>query len=515
MSNRRFEMYQYRQIIVRLRAGESIRSIARSGLAGRRKIKYIYTIANEQGWLNNQSLLPEDDLLSKYLSEPQTKDIQQCNAKKYQEQIMNWANQGIKATSIHAALVRQHNYPGSYHSIRRLINKNNNTPAKVTVPLDFKPGECAQVNFGSGPKLIDISTGEIISTWIFVMILAFSRHQYAEIVLDQTINTWLKCHRHAFEFFGGVVNKVIIDNAKCAITKACYYDPQVQRAYAEYAEGYGFIISPCPPREPKKKGRVEASVKYIKTSFLPLREFKSLSDGNSQLTHWILETAGNRIHGSTHQKPLTSFMETERWLLKPLPDKPPELASWAKVKVHGDCHVQFAKCRYSVPHKLVGQLLWLHASESTIRVYQEHVLVALHSRLIKEGTRSTLNEHLPPHSVAYLMRDPQWCLKQAQQIGEHCYQLIKHLFKHTVLDKLRTAQGIIQLQNNYGQQRLNAACLRALLFDSPTYQTVKTILKKGLEYQQLPALTAFDQLAKSYTGTSIYCRDTSTLLIRH
>lgn len=241
-----------------------------------------------------------------------------------------------------------------------------------------------------------------------------------------------------------MVNKVIIDNAKCAITKACYYDPQVQRAYAEYAEGYGFIISPCPPREPKKKGRVEASVKYIKTSFLPLRKFKSLSDGNSQLINWILETAGNRIHGSTHQKPLTSFMETERWLLKSLSYKPPELASWAKVKVHGDCHVQFAKCRYSVPYKLVGQLLWLRASENTIRIYQEHVLVALHSRLIKEGTRSTLNEHLPPHSVAYLMRDPQWCLNQAQQIGEHCYQLIKHLFKHSVLDKLRTAQGIIQ-----------------------------------------------------------------------
>lgn len=80
------------------------------------------------------------------------------------------------------------------------------------------------------------------------MTLAFSRHQYAGIVLNQKTATWLECHRHAFEFFGGVVGRVMIDNAKCAITKACYHDPVVQRAYAEYAEGYGFKIDALPPR---------------------------------------------------------------------------------------------------------------------------------------------------------------------------------------------------------------------------------------------------------------------------
>ncbi len=100
--------------------------------------------------------------------------------------------------------------------------------------------------------------------------------------------------------------------------------------------------------------------------------------------------------------------------------------------MHGDCHVQFAKCRYSVPYALVCQLLWLRAGETAIRIYSENVLVSLHSRLIKEGLRSTLNEHLPPHGLAYIMKDPQWCLRQAQQIGEHCYQLIRSLFKHAV-----------------------------------------------------------------------------------
>ena len=85
------------------------------------------------------------------------------------------------------------------------------------------------------------------------MTLAWSRHAYAEVVTDQKVATWLGCHRRAFEWFNGVPRRLTIDNPKCAITRACYHDPQVQCAYAECAEGYGFKIEPCPPRDPKKK----------------------------------------------------------------------------------------------------------------------------------------------------------------------------------------------------------------------------------------------------------------------
>jgi hypothetical protein len=156
--------------------------------------------------------------------------------------------------------------------------------------------------------------------------LCFSRHLYAEIVTDQKVSTWLSCHRRAFEFFNGVPAKAIIDNPKCAITKACFRDPEVQRSYGEMAEGYGFLISPCPSRDPQKKGRVEAGVKYVKNRFVPLRQFRSLADANGQLRQWVMETAGNRIHGTTRQKPLTLFAESEKHLLTPLPDVPVEIA---------------------------------------------------------------------------------------------------------------------------------------------------------------------------------------------
>jgi len=148
--------------------------------------------------------------------------------------------------------------------------------------LDFEPGGVAQVDFGRGPVIDDPELGRV-ATWVFVMTLAWSPHTYAELVVDQTVATWLACHRRAFEFFGGVPARVVIDNAKCAITRGTT-DPEVQRTYGELAEGYGFRIDPCPPRDPRKKGRVEAGVKFTKRRFVPLREFRSLADANRQLS---------------------------------------------------------------------------------------------------------------------------------------------------------------------------------------------------------------------------------------
>jgi hypothetical protein len=257
------------------------------------------------------------------------------------------------------------------------------------------------------------------------------------------------------------------------------------------------------------KGRVESAVKFVRKTFLPLRRFRSLSDGNHQLSEWVVGVAGNRIHGTTRQRPLTQFVETERYLLKPLPDRPPELAVWKKVKVHADGHVQFDYCFYSVPYTLVPQSLWLRAVETTVRCFRDHELVAIHPRLHRHGSRSTLDEHLPPEALAYKMRTPQWCLSQAQEIGPGCHELIEALFAHRVLDHLRAAQGVIGLGKKYGSNRLEAACRRALAHDSVLYRTVKTILEKGLD-QQPPEPTP-PPLQAPYTGQGRFCRDTAEL----
>jgi hypothetical protein len=284
----------------------------------------------------------------------------------------------------------------------------------------------------------------------------------------------------------------------------------VQRAYAELAEGYGFKISPCPPREPKKKGIVEAGVKYVKKNFLPLRQFRDIYDANAQLREWILSEAGNRVHGTTRELPLTRFRDVEKALLKPLPAVLPLPAVWAAVKVHGNAHVQFQRCLYSVPFRLMHQVLWLKATATTVQCYQDLTLVAQHPRLKRPGLRSTCNDHLPPEALAYKLADPQWCLSAATTIGPHCRALIECLFAHRVLDNLRAAQGVIRLAKRFGDKRLEAACERALAFDAPRYRTVKHILEKGLDAAAVASTD--ERLSDAYTGAGAFSRDLTKLL---
>ncbi len=511
MANRKFEMHEYRQVLMRMRLGETDRAISKAGLMGRRKTADVRRNAEAAGWLDPNEPLPDDAVLAERLRPRPQRSSTVSLVEPFAQDVTEWWRDGIAATTITAALKRKHGFNGSYSSVRRFVQQLEANHPEATVILEFDPGEAVQVDFGKGPDIVDPDTGELKPTWIFVMTLNWSRHQYAEIIRDQKTETWLGCHRRAFEWFGGVPAKVTIDNAKCAITRACYRDPVVQRAYADCAEAYGFLIEACPPGQPQKKGRVEAGVKYVKRSFVPLRDFRSLTDANAQLRSWILGEAGNRLHGTTHQRPLTRFHDTERHLLQPLPDRAPELAVWAKVKVHGNAHVQFEKCLYSVPYRLVRQTLWLSATETTTHIFQEHTLVATHPRLRDPGSKHTVRDHLPPEAVAYLMQDPQWCLQQSAAVGPSCHALIERLFADRVLDNLRAAQGIVRLKDSYGADRLDAACHRALTFDNPRYRTVKTILDKGLD--QVPLLDDdVDELSDAYTGAGRFLRDTTTLL---
>jgi hypothetical protein len=135
---------------------------------------------------------------------------------------------------------------------------------------------------------------------------------------------------------------------------------------------------------------VESGVKYVKGNFMPLREFHSLAHANAQLQAWIQGEAGNRLHGSTRERPLMRFNETEQALLQPLPAVAPTCPTWAKAKLHGNCHVQHAYCHYSAPFRLIHQTLWLEITPDVVRIYHEHELVAIHPRLFKAGTRSTV-----------------------------------------------------------------------------------------------------------------------------
>lgn len=352
--------------------------------------------------------------------------------------------------------------------------------------MERPPGDEAQVDFGYAGKLVDETTGEIRRTWMFVMTLSWSRHQYVEFVFDQRLETWLRCHRRAFTFFGGVPRRVVVDNLKAAIIRACFEEPQAQLAYRECAEHYGFLIAPCRPYTPQHKGKVERSVQYVKQNFLGSFEERTIQAANRAVRRWCLETAGLRIHGTTKEQPLARFQQTELSRLQPLPAEPNDLAIWKKAKCHRDGYIVFDNAYYSVPFRLLGQFLMVRGGTDTVRLYTtNYQLVATHSRATQAGQRLTNLAHLPATHVAGLTMTREMCLQTAQEIGPETAETVAAILGDTAVDRLPAARRLLKLRHVYGNDRLEAACFRANQFGDPTYKTVKGILLNSLDEQEI------------------------------
>jgi len=482
MARKRLKLFEYQQILEQMRAGTSARTIALKGLASRNKVKSVREAAEAFGWLDPTAPMPSPEDIMRVFPAPAV-PVRESSLEPYRVKVKAWAEEGHAPKQIFRALKREEpQFTASVGAVKRFLKRLGVQTPKAFVVLHFEPGEAAQVDFGSGPLFAHPKTGKPTRTHFFVMTLCHSRHAYAEVVWDQKVDTWLRCHRNALEFFGGVVGKIIIDNLKSAITKACFHDPEVQRGYEQFAKDYGFQIAPCKARRPWHKGRVEAGVKYVKTAFLPLRTFRSLADANQQLLEWVLGEAGNRIHGTTQEMPLKAFAEREKQALKPLPDPRPEMVTWEKAKLHPNCHVSFQKSFYSASYRLVGELLTIRASESLVELYLEDQGVGMHARAQWPGTWRTNEEHYPPEKIAHMQRGPQWCLLQAQIVGPSCHEFISKLLGDRVVDRLSGAQGIVRgFSKKYGFKRVDAACARALDFENIRYRAVKTILEKGLD----------------------------------
>jgi transposase len=495
MSNRRLNPMDLHALLRRVRAGNSDHSIAKALHLDRR------TVAKYRAWAQQQHLLEGDlpDLhhlqqLAKATLDPTPLPPQnRSSVEAYTEQIRTLMAHGLGPYLIYQKLCEQPDFTGSEAAVWRLVRKLAPPPApKVTLRLETAPGEVAQVDFGEVPPLRDPATGMSRRTYVFVMVLAWSRHMYAEFVFDQKIPTWLLCHQHAFEFFGGVPQRLVIDNLKAAILKAYArdHDPEVVRAYAECAEHYNFLIDPCLPQKPQHKGKVEkGGVGYIQRSFIPLLvQDLPRPEANRRLWLWLEHIAGEREHGTTHQKPLARFAH-ERSVLQPLPRTPYDPALWKQVKLHRDGHVVFEKAFYSAPSERIGQHLWLRAGLSEVRLFSEEFeLLVTHRRATQPGERLTKLDHFPPERMAYLQNTREQCRAHAEAIGPATAQVIADLLASRPVDKTRTAIRVLKLAETYTPVRLEAACVRGLAFGDVRYVTLKHILEQKLDELVLPPL---------------------------
>jgi len=183
---------------------------------------------------------------------------------------------------------------------------------------------------------------------------------------------------------------------------------------------------------------------------------------------------------------LKRFQETERAKLQPLPKSPYDLAIWKELKLGRDCYVEFEQSYYSAPHRLVGQKVWVCGGLKQVRIFdRRHKLIATHERAEKAGTRRTEIAHLPPEKVPGLQLSRAGCRKRAAEVGEATQKVVEGYLSDKVVERLPTVGRLLRLGERYGDERLEAACRRGLAHGDVKYVTIRGILKKGLEEEEV------------------------------
>ncbi len=485
----RIHMNHLRDLIRRLRAGESERRIAQDMQISRPTVHKYHELAKKEGYLETGNEIPADETLQNVLGPgPQPPKIA-SSVEQFGEIVKTLRKQEVEMVAIWQRLRDNYGYSGSYSAIRRFVHQLEPKTPEAYARVQTPPGQEMQVDFGEVGQLYDPSSGELRTSYVFVATLSYSRHQYAEIVFDQKVVTWIGLHRRAFEYFGGVPVRVVPDNLKAAVQKILIHDAVLGEAYRKMALHYGFLISPTIPYTPRHKGKVENGVHYVQRNFIAGQEFADIHCANRHLKNWIRDTAGVREHGTTHEAPLSLFKEFERTALLPLPETAFSLCEIRTAKVHPDCHVVISGSFYSAPYVYVGQKLDVYVHEKTIELFQGQKLVATHLRSQKPGQWQTRLEHYPEQKAAFLQRTPDYCHQLAVRIGPSTTKIVDSLLSDRPLDRLRSVQAILKLEETVGTQRLEAACARAVYFGDFRYRRIKEILNAALDREPLPEIT--------------------------
>lgn len=288
-------------------------------------------------------------------------------------------------------MIKEDGYDGGEGILRAYVAKVRPPKYTAYLTLNFAPGESAQVDFGYCGT---IQVGEENRRlYVFMMTLCYSRMIYAEFILRQNSEHFLQCHRNAFEYFGGIPEKVMVDNCKVAVSDASKYgNPVINAHYADLANHYNFKVVACGVRKPYEKGIVERGIGYLKKNFLNGLEKGTLTALNNAGRNWMEKVANVRIHGVTKKEPVELF-KAEKNAMKALPLFPYDCCITHNVRVNSQYRVIFESNRYSVPPELVRKQIELKVYPSKLFFISNNQLVAEHERSYEKHRDTVDSEH--------------------------------------------------------------------------------------------------------------------------
>jgi transposase len=361
----------------------------------------------------------------------------------------------------------------------------------VVMRQEHRAGEKLFVDFaGMTMEVIDPSTGEVSECPIFVAALGASSFTYAEACEGQDKASWIDANIHAYEFIAGVPTITVPDNLKAAVTRPDLYEPDLNPAYREMADHYGTTVIPARVRRPRDKAKVENAVQQVERWVLaPLRHqrFFSRTELNRAIRErldWLNDRPFSRLDGTRR----TWWTELDRPALQPLPRTRFERPEWkVNVGVNIDYHFDFDQHFYSVPHPLIQKRVDVRATSVMVEAFHKGRRVASHLRSRQRGGCTTDPAHRPDSHRRYAEWTPSRLIRWAEKIGPNAAAVVEEILRRRPHPEqgFRSSLGLIRLAKRYSVQSVEAACQRARAIASPSYRSVRSILKNGLEKQPL------------------------------
>lgn len=360
---------------------------------------------------------------------------------------------------------------------------------KLSMRQQHAPGHKAFVDYsGKRPYYINAATGEHVTVELFVGVLGYSVLTFVLATESQRTQDWIAANTQMLEYFGGVPKIIVPDNLKAAVAKPGA-NPKINRAYLEFAEHYGTVIMPARSLHPRDKPKVEVSVQIVQRWILARlrhQQFFSLGELNQEIRRLCDELnvrKFKKMPGSRQER----FEQEEKGHLQPLPTIRFEWATWsARQSVGADYHVSVESAWYSVPFHLVGEVVEARSTLKVVEIFHRGTRIAGHERT-EAGKTRTDPSHQPPHHRAYAERTPERLIEWARTIGVSTLAIVEHLFNRTVPALgLPACDSLKKLGRQFGHDRLEQACARALQIKSPTVKSVRSLLNTGRYLEQHP-----------------------------
>jgi transposase len=391
------------------------------------------------------------------------------------EVILEKLESGLSARRIFQDLVRDHGFTASYQSVKRFVRRLG-----ASTPLPFRrmecgPGEECQVDFGKG-AWVEVGGGKRKRPWLFRVVLSCSRKGYSEAVWRQTTENFIRCLENAYLAFGGVPKTTVLDNLRAAVTKADWFDPELNPKVQEFARHYGTVFLPTKSYTPRHKGKIERGVGYAQDNALRGRSFTSLLAQNDALRDWEATVADLRIHGTTKKQVRKQFDELERQALLPLPRDRFPFFHEGQRRVHRDAHVEVDRSYYSVPPEYLGHEVWVRYDARIVRIFDHRFqLVATHVR-VEPGRFSTERGHLASEKISRVEKGAEYLLGRASRIGPKTTLWAKAVLTERGIEGVRVLNGLLSLTTRHSPAQMEKACELALSHGAYRLRALRELL---------------------------------------